>query len=67
VHLVRPRLWKDKLGLSSDKNESLEMAREVYPDAEELLRRQKDDGRAEALLLVEYARRHLNLSAVEVI
>lgn len=67
VHLVRPRIWKDKLGLSSDKSQSLSMAREIFPDAVELLARQKDDGRAEALLLVEYARRHLNLNAVEVI
>lgn len=67
VHLVRPRLWKDKMGLSSDKSESLEMARDLFPGAAELLRRQKDDGRAEALLLVEYSRKHLNLHAVEVI
>lgn len=67
VHLVRPRLWKDKLGLSSDKSQSLSMAREIFPDAVELLARQKDDGRAEALLLVEYARKLLDLKAVEVI
>lgn len=67
VHLVRPREWKGKLALSSDKSKSLAMARTIFQDAEELLRRQKDDGRAEALLLVEYARKHLNLHAVEVI
>lgn len=67
VHLVRPRLWKDKLGLSADKSQSIEMAREIYPEAAELLKRQKDDGRAEALLLVEYARRFLDMTAVEVI
>lgn len=67
VHLVRPRLWKDKLGLSADKSQSIQMAREIYQDAAELLLRQKDDGRAEALLLVEYARRFLDMTAVEVI
>lgn len=67
VHLVRPRLWKDKLGLSSDKSQSLDLAREIFPDAADLLKRQKDDGRAEALLLVEYARRFLDMTAVEVI
>ena len=59
VHLVRPRLWKEKLGLNSDKNLSLATARTLFPSAEYLLKRKKDDGRAEALLLVEYARRFL--------
>jgi hypothetical protein len=27
VHLVRPRLWKDRMGLSADKTQSLAMAR----------------------------------------
>jgi hypothetical protein len=67
VHLVRPRLWKERMGLSSDKSASLDLARATFPDAADLLSRKRDDGRAEALLLVEYARRHLNLLAVEVI
>lgn len=56
-HLVRPQAWKKAMGLSSDKKESLEMARELWPMAP--LTRQKDNGRAESLLLAEYWRRQL--------
>lgn len=56
-HLVRPQMWKKNLGLSSDKKESLKMARELWPAAP--LDRVKDNGRAEALLLAEYWRRQL--------
>lgn len=57
VTLARPTTWKGCLGLSSDKHESLAMARELFPDAADMLTRRKDDGRAEALLLCEYHRR----------
>jgi hypothetical protein len=30
VHLVRPRLWKEKMGLSSDKSASLDLARVTF-------------------------------------
>jgi len=56
-HLVRPAMWKKAMGLSSDKAESLAMARELWPEAP--LARVKDNGRAEALLLAEYWRRQL--------
>lgn len=56
-HMVTPRQWKKALGLSSDKSESLSMARKLWKDAP--LSRQKDNGRAEALLLAEWGRRHL--------
>ena len=56
-HLVRPQMWKKAMGLSSDKAESLAMARELWPEAP--LARVKDNGRAEALLLAEYWRRQL--------
>lgn len=56
-HLVSPREWKKAMGLSSDKGESLEMARGLWPEAP--LARQKDNGRAEALLLAEFWRRRL--------
>lgn len=59
VHLVRPRVWKAALGLTSCKIESLEMARDVYPGASDYLTRKMDDGRAEALLLTEYYRKIL--------
>ena len=55
VHLVTPQKWKKALKLDSDKNKSLELARELWPLAP--LKRKKDNGRAEALLLAEYLRR----------
>ena len=59
VQLVRPRIWKGALGLDSDKAKSLALARTEFPDAAALLKRQRDDGRAEALLLTTYHRKVL--------
>lgn len=53
-HFVTPRVWKKDLGLDSDKNHSLALARELWPDAP--ISRQKDNGRAEALLIAEWLR-----------
>lgn len=55
--MVRPQVWKKAMGLSSDKTQSLYMARELWPEAP--LSRVKDNGRAEALLISEYWRREL--------
>ena len=57
VHLVTPQKWKKDLGLSSDKNESLAMARTLFPNAP--LARKKDNGRAESLLLAHWLRLQL--------
>lgn len=54
-HLITPQRWKKSLNLDSDKNKSLELARQLWPTAP--LTRKKDNGRAEALLLAEYLRR----------
>jgi hypothetical protein len=54
---VTPQAWKKSLGLSKDKAESLELARNLWPDAP--LSRVKDNGRAEALLIAEWLRRGL--------
>lgn len=54
-HLVTPQKWKKTLQLDSDKNKSLELARQLWPNAP--LSRKKDNGRAEALLLAEFLRR----------
>lgn len=54
THLVTPQVWKKSLGLTSSKKDSLNMARELWPNAP--LARQKDNGRAEALLLAEWLR-----------
>lgn len=55
--LVTPQKWKKYFDLKRDKRESVELARELFPDAKELLLYSKD-GRAEALLIAEYCRRH---------
>lgn len=57
VHFVYPNKWKKALGLTSDKQDSLLMARKLWKDAP--LSRKKDNGRAEALLLAEWGRLHL--------
>jgi Holliday junction resolvasome RuvABC endonuclease subunit len=54
-HMVTPQKWKKDLGLTSDKNLSLDMARELWPTAP--LTRKKDNGRAESLLMAEWLRR----------
>ena len=53
-HFVTPRIWKKALGLDSDKNRSLALARDLWPEAP--ISRQKDNGRAEALLIAEWLR-----------
>ena len=53
IKLVSPRVWKGEFELSKDKNESLEMARMLWPDCAHFTRK-KDNGRAEAALLAMY-------------
>lgn len=57
TQLVRPAEWKRALGLSKDKTVSREMAIRLWPDQSHYFARAKDDGRAEASLIAEYARR----------
>ena len=54
-HLVTPQVWKKALKLDSDKTKSLVLARGFWPDAP--LKRQKDNGRAEALLMAYWLRK----------
>lgn len=49
---VRPASWKKALGLGKDKEASRLRAQQLFPGAD--LRRKKDHGRAEALLLAWY-------------
>src|SRR5262249_13394755 len=51
---VRPHVWKRALSLTSDKEQVRWRAIQLYPGAD--LRRKKDHGRAEALLLAHYGR-----------
>ena len=55
--LVTPQRWKKYFKLDKGKHKSVELAREMFPEAEELLLYSKD-GRAEALLIAEYGRRY---------
>jgi len=50
--MVTPQLWKKTLVLNSDKQQSLDMAREIFPQAP--LHLKKHNGRAEALLIALY-------------
>jgi len=52
VFYITPQKWKKYYQLGSAKDKSLEIARDLYPDAP--LTRKKDHNRAEALLLAHY-------------
>ena len=52
VFFVPPRVWKKAMKLTSDKADSLDMARKLFPEAP--LSRKKDNNKAEALLLAKY-------------
>ncbi len=54
--LVRPQTWKKALGLDSDKAKSIELAKQLYPDANLKRKRHDDHNRAEALLITHYAK-----------
>jgi hypothetical protein len=55
IFYVTPQVWKKAMSVTSDKNDSLTAARVAFPQATLLLK--KDHGKAEALLIAEYARR----------
>lgn len=56
---VTPLVWKRKLGLiGASKRGSLDLARKKFKRAANRLDRMKDNGRAEALLIAEYATLH---------
>ena len=57
---VRPATWKKALGVGKDKEESRLRAGQCFPDAD--LRRKKDHGRAEALLIALYIQRRVMLA-----
>lgn len=51
--LVTPQKWKKHFGLiGTEKSASLDMARHIWPTAS--LKRKKDNGRADALLIAKY-------------
>lgn len=60
--IVHPQKWKKHFSVTSDKNTSVKVAKRLFPDVDlrKNYRCRKDhDGSAEALLLAEYARRHV--------
>lgn len=60
--LVPPQKWKKEFSVTSDKNTSIEVCKRLFPNVnlKATPRCKKDhDGMAEALLMAEYARRHL--------
>ena len=58
INYAKPTQWKKHFGLSSSKQESLELARELFPDNEAMFRLKKHDGRAEAALIALYGLEH---------
>lgn len=55
IFFVTPQVWKKSMNVTSDKEQSLAEARQRFPQA--VLKLKKDHGKAEALLIAEYARR----------
>ncbi len=58
---ITPQKWKKEFGLTGDKAKSVEVCRHLFPDVNLIPKgcRKPHDGMAEALLMAEYARRHL--------
>ena len=56
---IQPKKWKSDFSLDSDKNKSIVKAKQLFPSEAGKILKSKD-GRAEALLIAEYARRHFN-------
>jgi len=58
--LVSPSAWKMAMGLSSNKQDSLDRIAALYPNqTSKFFSRKKDEGRAEAVLLCRYASRYV--------
>ena len=55
IFRVRPEVWKKAMGLlGREKDASIKLAKELFPEAAEDLQYKTKDGRAEALLLAGY-------------
>lgn len=60
IYEVRASQWKQKMGLAGKtKEDSRALAIQLFPALAEELKRVKDEGRAESLLIAEYGRRFL--------
>lgn len=58
VDFVSPQKWKTAMLLTKDKDYSITVAKKKFPSAHPFLTLKKHEGRAEALLLADYARTH---------
>jgi crossover junction endodeoxyribonuclease RuvC len=70
VHLcsVPPQTWKKHYGLiKQDKEASRQLAISLMPAAADSLKRKKDHGRAEAILIALYATYYLKAAGAEVV
>lgn len=60
TEVVQPQTWKRLFGLNgADKDDSLQVARDLYPGLAADLARKKDHNRAESLLLAHFGSRKL--------
>lgn len=55
VSFVRPQVWKKDLKLDADEKKSLQLARDLYPEAQPYLKRVKDHNRGDAILIAHWA------------
>ena len=64
---IQPQRWKKEFGLNSNKENSINVCRQLFPDVELIPKgcRKPHDGIAEALLCAEYAKRKLTAPAAE--
>ncbi len=63
LYYLRPRQWKKIMGLpvGATKDDSRALAMQLWPAWKDSFKRKRDDGRAEALLIAEAARREFSL------
>lgn len=64
VSYVRPQEWKKHFGLSANKDDAVALAKRLFPEAKDYLKRVKDHGRAEALLIAEFWRQQQGLNPI---
>lgn len=56
VHRVYPVTWKGIYSLGADKNAARERAALLYPAVQDGLKRKRDDGRADSLLIAHFGK-----------
>lgn len=64
---IPPQTWKKEFGLNSEKEKSIDVCRQLFPEAELVPPncRTAHDGLAEAILMAEYARRKMSAAHAE--